>query len=716
MKYNVDNLFLILIGGNIMKETSRVLGLISLFFAVSFLALFIEFFIYYTRVGLGLVGLYYLVWFSVILGILIILTIPYLFMFIKYRFKNMKFYGFSHLIFIVFFGVATLLYVFVDPGYRPIEEEQVLVVGSSEIKGDFIPGFSSNKSDIWVRDLIFNYTTYTITPYGRIVLNEAVVQTVTTSTNTITGDKTYTFVIHDDLLWSDNEPIMADDFVFSILMQASKDWINVGGTSTVGEYLLGYDDYRSGITSEGVRFKGVKLISDYSFSVTIDSSNLPYFYEAYYVSFSPLPMHTLTLEDTLIDSNENGATLSSSGFLLLGDIVNVGGYRYAPMVSAGPYKFVSFIDQVVTLIRDDNFKGNYEGKTPSIQHIIIKRVNQTLDVDLVINGEIDLVTNVMEGSKIEEAKDALSTSTSFHTRNGYAMISIKTEFGPTMDYKVRQAIAHMIHKELFADIILDGYGTLIFSEYSLNQWMYLESEDWINQNINTYPYSYLDANSILDTTEWIYESDGVTLFDASKALIDSEYYRHNAQGDILEINSFGTESGMVRPTGYENSLSDYMELSGVKYEMMIGNFETLLNHYYYSYDLEPEERTYHLFFLANNFDVTYDPYDDWNSDFIGSWQNGNQLEDSVSNPNAPLEAGEKTLDELTVLMREVEPGDFATYLSLWRAYQLRLNKLTPDIPIYASEYYNVFDYNLKGVETTSFWDWTHAINDMYFEA
>ena len=700
-----------------MKKTSKVLGFISIFFTICFLIVFIDTIIKYTSPDPGWIGLYLYFVLIVFLVILIISSAAFVTFLILLKYKNMKFYTFSHLAFILVFGVSVILLASNVFKYNPVNqyEEQTLVVGSIEIGGSFMPGFGTNKADIWVRDLIFNYSTYATTPLGQIVLNETVVKTVTTETDTTTGDKTYTFVIHEDLLWSDDEKIMADDFVFSVLMQASKDWKNAGATSKVGESLVGYDLYQSGVTSADVRFKGVQLLGAYSFSLTIDASNVPYFYETTYVTVSPYPMHTLAPEGTMIDSNGNGAKVSYLGFQLFPDIVSVGGYRYAPTVSAGPYKFVSFTDQVVTLVKDDNFKGNYAGMTPYIHHIIIKRVNQTLDVDLVISGEINLVTGVIERSKIEEAKEAASTSTSFHTRNGYAMMSIKTDFGPTMDYKVRQAIAHMVDKELFADIIVDGYGTIISSDYNLSQWMYVFSEDWIEDNISKYSYSVASANSVLDSTEWTYEADGVTLFDASKAVLDSGYYRHNAQGDILEINSFKTESGMVQPTGYEKSLSDNMELSGVKYEMMIGNYETLLNHYYYSYDLEPEEKKYHMFFLNENLNLVYDPYNSWHSDWIGSWQNGNQLEDSVNNPNAPLETGEKTLDELTVLMREVEPGDYDTYLSLWREYQLRWNKLSPDIPLFSNQYYNVFNVYLKGVETTPFWDWTHQICNMYFE-
>lgn len=592
-------------------------------------------------------------------------------------------------------------------------DDQTLVVGSPEISGNFMAGFGNSAYDVWVRDLIFGYGTYSTTELGEIVLNETVVDTVTTDVAT-NGDKTYTFVIHDDLLWSDDEPIMADDFVFSLLMSASQEWVSAGASSTAGDSLVGYTEYRAGDTSADVRFQGVKLLGDYSFSVTINGEELPYFYETSYASVGPVPMHVLAPEGTEIDSNNDGAKVDAAGFDLLGDAAIIGGYRYAPTVSAGPYKFVSFINQVVTLERDDNFKGNVYGDTPTIKNIVIRRVNQTLDVDLVISGEIDLVTGVIEGSKIQAAEASETTSTNYYSRNGYGLLAMQAHFGPTMDYQVRQAIAYLTDRQYVVDVVLDGYGSITYSEYGLAQWMYVQSEDWVNNNINKYSFSVTSANDVLDETEWVYESDGTTAFDVTQAVADSEYYRHNADGDVLQIRHLGTENNTVT-TSLAAKFEINMQLVGIMYDVTESDFATLLDHYYYAYELEDEDKLYHIFNLATNFSVAYDPYYSWHTDFLGTWMNGHQLIDNQDTPAAPLAAGEKTLDELTVELRTVEPGDTAEYLAVWREYQVRWNTLIPNVPLYSNQYYDVFNSELQGVETTPFWNWAALINNMYFE-
>lgn len=451
--------------------------------------------------------------------------------------------------------------------------------------------------------------------------------------------------------------------------------------------------------SEGVRFEGVKLLGDYQFSLTIDADELPYFYETLYASYGPLPMHVLAPSFAQIDSNDDGATLVDA-FGLIDDIVGLQGYRYYPTVTAGPYKFVSFVNQVVTLELDPLFKGDYLGKLPVIERVIQKKVNQTLDVNLVISGEIDLVTGVIEGQKIENAKAASTSDVAFYNRNGYGLLAMTVDFGPTMDVNVRQAVAHLTDRQYVTDTVLGGYGAIVASEYGLAQWMYQQSEQWVEENLDPYAFSVDSANEKLDLSDWKYESDGTTPWDKTKATSTNEYYRYNAAGEVLELKHFGTENNNVT-TSLRDKFVLNMPLAGIKYSITIGTFDTLLDNYYFGFELG-EDRTYHIFNLATNFGTTYDPYYSWHSDWLNTWYNSQGVNDAE-------------IDRLTVEMRETTPGDNAAYLALWREYQERWNYLIPNVPLYSNEYYDVFDANLNGVTTTPFADWTAAIFDMNFD-
>lgn len=112
-------------------------------------------------------------------------------------------------------------------------------------------------------------------------------------------------------------------------------------------------------------------------------------------------MHTLA-PDATIESTDEGSKLVGD----LAEAVNkfATDHRFAPTVSCGPYSFISFENKQVKLVKNDNFAGTWDKKTPSIETIIVKTVNATLDVDMLVNGEVDIVQGVVEGDKIEKAK------------------------------------------------------------------------------------------------------------------------------------------------------------------------------------------------------------------------------------------------------------------------------------------------------------------------
>lgn len=620
------------------------------------------------------------------------------------------------------------------------KDPDTLIVGTPEITGDFIAGFGNSAYDRWVRDLIHGYGTFATTSTGQIVLDETVVKKLETEVDAETGDKTFVFELHKDLEWSDGEKITAEDYVFGILWEASIDWTNTGSDSTTGDSLVGYNAYRGPLdeegkqvreeyedkdgetktrvvrhaTSVGEKFAGVQLLEDYKFSITINGEELPYFYENAYASFGPLPMHHLAPEGAEVVSDAEGATVSVKAFDKMADTVKPEGYRFAPKVTNGPYKFESFVNQVVTLVKNDKFKGNFEGKIPAIKKVILKNVNQDIDVELVINGELDLVSGVIEGEKIKAAQEAKSTDLTYYSRNGYGLLAMAAHFGPTKDYRIRQAIAHLTDRQYVSDVVLDGYGSIVYSEYGLAQWMYQESISWVDANINKYDFSVDTANDILDETDYRFESDGVTAYDSAKAQNTANYFRYNDKKEVLEIKHFGTENNNVTDS-LQAKYELNMQLAGIKYAITIGDFDTLLQHYYYGYGLAESEKEFHIFNLATNFTAVYDPYYSWHSDYVGTTNNPIALSDSPENPAAPLAEGEKTIDELTRALRRLDSADTEAYRDLWREYQARWNKLIPSVPLYSNQYYDVFDVRVKGLTTTSFHDWTAVIYDMTLE-
>jgi len=282
-----------------------------------------------------------------------------------------------------------------------------LVVGTPEMNGDFINGFGNSSYDLSIKTLTGGYCdTYYQTPGGQLELNKSVVKNLSTSTDSA-GNKTYTFEIWNDLKWNNGFAITAKDYVSSVLLYASPEFAAAGSTSSLGDGILGKMEYQGFTDDDGEEvppsgiFKGVQLLGDYTFSLTIDAEELPYFWETGYVAVGPIP-HSIWLLGVPINSSPDGAGYGDGIADLCENIAKT--ERFFPTVSCGPYKLVSYTGTVVTLQKNPHFKGNWDGKKPSFDWIVQMEVSDITDVDMVINGDLDLNTGNIQGSKIEAAK------------------------------------------------------------------------------------------------------------------------------------------------------------------------------------------------------------------------------------------------------------------------------------------------------------------------
>ena len=475
--------------------------------------------------------------------------------------------------------------------------------------------------------------------------------------------------------------------MFGILFAASPEWVAAGASSTLGDSLVGYAAYKAGDTKV---FEGVKYIDTYKFSVTISAEELPYFYEVAYASFGPSPLHVWG----------EGIDIGADGSSLTGDLAAATQKvatteRFKPSVTSGPFKFVSFENDAVTLENNENFAGDYRGHKAKLQTVIVRYINQTLDVDMVISGDVDLVAGVIEGAKIEKAKDSDQADYVSYKRNGYGMIAFANDFGPTQYPQVRKAIAHLVDRNVFLQQILGGYGALVNGEYGLSQWMYVSQAAKVNETLVNYSFNVEEANRLLDESPYKFESDGVTPFDPAKAA--EGYWRHDADGNRLTINHLGTVDNEITDL-ISTELPKGTNRAGIEFTVDWQDFNALLNNYYYGYSLGAD-RKYHSFNLATGFTEVYDPYYSLHSDFYGTWQNATGTRDAE-------------IDRLTKQMRALDPEEKEQYAAYWFEYQVRWNELLPVLPIYSNEYFDIFNARVEGLETTPTYQWARALIDV----
>ncbi len=591
-----------------------------------------------------------------------------------------------------------------------------LTIGVPPMNGDFVTGFSNSAYDRMITDMIWGYGTYTTTPGGEFVLDETAVKSVETATDDA-GNKTYTYVLNKGLKWSDGEPVTAADYVFTVLLKNSPAWGDVTeGDVFASEDLVGWEAYAKGETTS---FPGVKWLADDSFSVTLTKDSLPYFYETAMASVSPSPLHVwangskigadgsslefgadaLTAETAASDEASIGAVVAS-----LEDVANLVNTkeRYAPTAGSGPFRFVSYEQEAAVVENNPHYAGDYRGNKAQLEKVTVKRVNEKLDVDYVINGDIDITTGVVEGAKIEKAK-ANEDKVGFVTypRSGYGYLSFHTDFGPTAEKEVRQAIAYSIDRNKFVDDILEGYGVLVNSEYGLSQWMYEVNKAELQEKLVNYVNNAEKANELLDQSTYKFEADGVTPFDSSKA--SAEYLRHNAAKQALVINHAGSANNPITDL-IATMLVPNLAAAGIEFNVETLEFSAMLDFYQVptSQVAALGARKYHSFNLATSFTAVYDPYLSLSSNYLGTRNNSTQT-------NHPA------FDELTKKLRQLDPSQKDEYAAVWLEYQIEWNDYLPMVPLYSNEYYDIFGKRVQNVTTTPIYSIGRAAIDITVE-
>src|SRR5699024_7321144 len=123
----------------------------------------------------------------------------------------------------------------------------------------------NNTSDIDVRTMIHGYSPVVWDSQVEFVLDHMVVESVEGAADG--ANTVYIINLQPDLVYSDGQtPITAADYVFSYLLGASNEVAQLGAQTTQYEHIVGYEEYSSGESSV---FSGVRLLSEYSYSITV---------------------------------------------------------------------------------------------------------------------------------------------------------------------------------------------------------------------------------------------------------------------------------------------------------------------------------------------------------------------------------------------------------------------------------------------------------------
>ncbi len=661
-----------------------------------------------------------------------------------------------------------------------ITTNRVILGSITELSGDFrYPGWGSSSagaSDQDIYSLTVGYSTMEVDQYGSYVWNQTSVKSHSEVEN---DDGTYTVTIEiaDGLTFADGTPVTAANYLARTMAFGTPVAVAAGLPGTAGQAFVGYRAYRAyDGTNDGDGaskvFSGLRLLDEMTFSATISSDYYPYYYAYTYAAFEPMPLDLWLGEGIGLADDGDGVYLTgdfyekdSSGDYVMADYIAGHRYDITECTYSGPYVISNWDSSTkeVTLTLNPNYKGNFEGQTPSIETVVYTKLIEETQLNQLTTGAVDVLSGITGGDSTKEALavvDNVNFSEVHYQRAGYGKIEFDCDFGPTMFQEVRQAIAYLLDRASFCQTFTGGYGVVVDGPYSPDFSMWQAVKDDIE--LIDYSYSPDNAVRVLEEGGWVYNSKGEA-FVAGQSGVDAVRYKKLTDEEANALDIYGNDAGnktyasVANTDGVEyktveidgvyymplainwfgstpNTVTDLLattlanstELAaaGMVIRSTVGDFTTLTGNIY----RDPSSGylgtpTYGMYNLATG----------WNSsiyDYAYNWMDDPTWADySMNKIKDPYDAAfpyDITAEKLTYEEAyEASGGKLGmNYLSFamvynaktedeynewWMAYIERWNELLPDIPLYSNYYYDVYNSSIENFETSPFFGAAEAI-------
>lgn len=598
-----------------------------------------------------------------------------------------------------------------------IEKGTIVYGSSTDIGGDFAPSswWTNNATDKMIRDMSNDYFVTATNQGGEYVVNETVCESYSSVVND-DGSKTFTVKINEGLIYNNGEAITAKDFVWPLVFSCSAVSGEVGAKMTGYLTYVGGQEYYDGAAAA---VSGIRLIDDYTYSVTIVADKIPYFFDLAYISDAPFSIKywlgdAVELKDDGEGCYIDGLTADAVSAQLEYARFNAGEDR----VSAGPYNLIEYdkAAKQATFVKNENYAGNFEGQKPEIEKIVVVKAEDATWADQIRTGAFNFFDTITDGEYINTALDIISEGGFDYVqfdRAGYGMLNFQCDFGPTQFDSVRKAVALLLDRNEFANTFCLGWGSVVNGPYGTGLWQYQEAEEWLDSTLNTYSYDPEAAVELLVADGWIYNADGTEWTEGNIRhkkvnAVEAGTYVHNVtlnDGTVLMPLIIEWSSSENNPVSELLNVmlaqGEQTKAAGMQINQNVMTFNELLNYYYREASqgdkyLVP---TYGMFNLASNFNPAYDQSYEWTQDpdMVAQGYNLNRLYND-------------SLDALTMnMVYGVDSSDAESYMAYWKAFVMLWNDMLPQIPLYSNVYITMYPDWLEGYEQDSFWDFNQAI-------
>lgn len=662
---------------------------------------------------------------------------------------------------------------------EPTAPNRVILGNTTELSGDFRyagwGGSSAGAADQDIMRLTTGYGTMETNQGGAYVWNQTSVKEHTETENE-DGTYTVTVTINEGLTFSDGTPITAANYVARVLAFSTPVAVAAEQPGTAGQSFVGFAEFSkyTGEEAEGASkvFSGIRLLDDYTFSVTVSSDFYPYYFAYTYAAFDPDPLGLWLGDGVEVKDDGEGCYLSDefyakneAGEYLTAAHMSESRYDVSKYPFSGAYTITSWDEgtKECTLTLNPAFKGNFEGQLPSIETVVYGKIVEETQLEQLKTGALDVLSNVTGGDATKaalEVVDDVNFSEVHYQRAGYGKIEFECDFGPTSFPEVRQAVAYLLNRAEFCQAFTGGYGVVVDGPYSPDFDMWQAVKDDIE--LIDYSYSPDNAKKVLEDGGWIYNSKGEPYVEGATG-VDAVRYKKLTEEEANAKDIFGNDAGnktyasvantdnvvykTVEINGEyymplainwfgttPNSVTDLLSTklanstdvaaAGMVIRATAGDFTTLLGNIYRDASMGyAGTPVYGMLNLATG----------WNSavyDYAFNWSTSVQYADYSSNkvidPYDLAFPYDQTAEKLSYAEAVEASGDKLgmDYLSMamvynatteeeynewWKAYIERWNELMPDIPLYSNYYYDIYNANIENFQTSPFFGPARAI-------
>lgn len=548
------------------------------------------------------------------------------------------------------------------------EDNSIIMGNTTDLSGKFryatFGGTNPGAADLDVQNLSTGLETVATTKEGGFEWNPTVVKSHEETMNE-DGTRTYTVTIYDDLKLSDGTPVTVKNYVvFPMVFSSPVGVAAAGKDHQFGMTLEGFKTFNTYDGTEGSGTKelaGLRMIDDYTYSITVSADYANYFYAISYAGLSAYDV-SLWIGDADVKDDGNGVYFTDDFYAKEGDkyvmadhIVTASQNTDTTYPYSGPYVVKSYdsADKSAVLELNPNFKGNYEGVKPTIAKVVYKKIVSSTQLEDLKAGTLDVIAGITGGDETNEALALADGSDgkyvyTHYSRAGYGKLGFRADYGPAQFTEVRQAIAYCMDRAKFAKDFTGGYGGVVDGPYYSGSWMYKAAVDQ-GMILNAYATSVDSAIEVLTEGGWVYDAEGndyvegvrykkipgdiATENDINYKSKDGAYVTTKVGDDYympLVLNWYGTSDNPFTDqlmTGFASN--DNVIAAGFNVQYTIGDFSPMLDELYQAavYGYYSGSPMYSVFNFATGFtsaaydysyQMTIDPamYDDYSAYYI----------------------------------------------------------------------------------------------------